>query len=122
MELVKMKQRGRPRLKDIAGMTGFSINTVSVALRGGDKVPRATRKIILAAARELNYLPNALARSLASNNSRMVGVILSYLLNPTLTLCAQMIERQLEAHGYRMMLVATDGDQEREKTAIDSLR
>lgn len=113
---------GRVRLKDIAERTGFSINTVSVALRGGEKVPRTTRKVILAAAEELNYLPNALARSLARKRSRTIGLILSNLLNPTLTLCAQMIERQLEQHGYRMMLVSSEGNLEREKLAIDSLR
>jgi LacI family transcriptional regulator len=114
--------RPRPvRLKDIAERTGFSINTVSVALRGGEKVPRSTRQIILAAAEELNYLPNALARSLARKRSRTIGLILSNLLNPTLTLCAQMIERQLEQHGYRMMLVSSEGSIEREKLAIDSL-
>lgn len=116
-----MKQ-GRVRLKDIAERTGFSINTVSVALRGGEKVPRATRKLIVAAAEELNYLPNALARSLARKRSRTIGVILSNLLNPILTVCAQLIERQLEQRGYRMMLVSSDGSVEREKAAIDSLR
>lgn len=115
-------RRGRVRLKDIAERTGFSINTVSVALRGGEKVPPATRKVILAAAQELHYLPNALARSLARKRSRTIGVVLSNLLNPTLTNCAQMIERQLEQHGYRMMLVSSEGDVEREKLAIDSLR
>ena len=44
----------RTRLKDIAEKTGYSINTVSVALRGGKRVPPETREIIVAAARELN--------------------------------------------------------------------
>lgn len=113
---------GRVRLKDIAERTGFSVNTVSVALRGGSKVPHATRKVILAAAEELNYLPNALARSLARKRSRTVGVILSNLVNPIQTLCARLIERRLEERGYHMMLVSSDGSVEREKAAIDSLR
>lgn len=117
-----MIKKGRPRLKDIAEKTGFSINTVSVALRGGEKVPRATRKRIIAAAAEMDYLPNALARSLSSKNSRTVGVILNNIVNPILTYCAQLIEAQLEARGYRMMLIATDGNIEREKAAIDALR
>ena len=115
-------RQGRTRLKDIAEHTGFSVNTVSVALRGGEKVPLTTRRLILAAAEELNYLPNALARSLARKRSRTVGVVLSNLLNPILTLCAQLIERQLEQRGYRMMLVSSDGSVERERLAIDSLR
>src|SRR4051794_40037749 len=112
----------RTRLKDIAEKTGYSINTVSVALRGGSRVPPETREIIVTAARELNYLPNALARSLASKNSRTVGIVLNNLINPTLTMSAELIAHQLEDRGYRAVLVASNGDLDREKRALNSLR
>src|SRR5690606_13020716 len=54
------------RLKDIADRTGFSTNTVSLALRGSPRIPQQTREIIQRAAAELNYLPNAIAKSLVS--------------------------------------------------------
>ena len=44
----------RTRLKDIAEKFGYSVNTVSVALRGGKRVPRETREIIASGARELS--------------------------------------------------------------------
>jgi len=113
----------RVRLKDIAAKTGFSINTVSVVLRGSSpKIPDATRRIIETAARELDYLPNALARSLVSQRTRTVGIILSNLLNPTLTLCAQLIEHQLAEHGYDTVIAATGNDFIREQKALDTLR
>ena len=112
----------RTRLKDIAEKTGYSINTVSVALRGGKRVPPETRDIIVAAARELNYLPNALARSLANRSSRTVGVVLNNLINPILTVAAELIAQQLEDRGYRAVLVASNGDLDREKRALTSLR
>src|SRR3954453_15357266 len=112
----------RTRLKDIAEKTGYSINTVSVALRGGKRVPPETREIIVAAARELNYLPNALARSLANKSSRMVGILLNNLVNPILPLSAELITQQLEDQGYRAVIVASNGDLDREKQALISLR
>ena len=113
----------RVRLKDIAAKTGFSINTVSVVLRGSSpKIPEATRRIIETAARELDYLPNALARSLVSQRTRTVGIILSNLLNPILTLSAQLIEQQLAEHGYDTVIAATGNDLVREQKALDTLR
>ncbi|MGV8988496.1 MAG: LacI family DNA-binding transcriptional regulator [Cypionkella sp.] len=116
-----MTQR-RATLKDIADKTGFSINTVSVALRGGKKIPEKTSAIILEAARALNYLPNALARSLARNSSRTIGLIISNLQNPILTLSARHIESEMEPHGFQTVLRATNGSPEQEKRALDSLR
>ena len=42
----------------IALATGFSANTVSLALRESRRIPKDTRDLILAAARQLNYLPS----------------------------------------------------------------
>jgi DNA-binding LacI/PurR family transcriptional regulator len=109
-------------LKDIAERTGFSINTVSVALRGGKKIPRVTREVILGAAHELDYMPNALARSLARQSSRTIGLVIANLQNPILTLCAEHIERRLEARGYQTVLRSTNFDLARERQAVDSLR
>jgi LacI family transcriptional regulator len=117
-----MTVRRRTTLKDIAAETGYSINTVSVALRGGKKVPEATRAVIVEAARALNYLPNALARSLVSKSSRTVGLLINQLQNPILTLCAEHVERELDSRGYQTVLRSTNGDLEREMRALDSLR
>ena len=65
------------RLKDIAAATGFSANTVSLALRGSERIPDETRERILAAARKLNYLPNQVAQSLVSRETKTVGLILT---------------------------------------------
>ena len=51
-----------PRLKDIADKTGFSTNTVSLALRESPRIPEPTRMLIRQAAAELNYLPNQIAK------------------------------------------------------------
>jgi LacI family transcriptional regulator len=64
-------------IKDLAKAAGVSITTVSRALNGYDDVSRETREKISKIAKEMNYRPNAAARSLVTKKSRTLGVILS---------------------------------------------
>ncbi len=63
-------------IKDVAKKSGFSITTVSRALNGFDDVSEETKKKIEKVAKELNYYPNAMARSLAKKGSNTFGYIL----------------------------------------------
>lgn len=110
--------RPRARLKDIAEATGFSANTVSLALRGSPRLPEETRDRILKAAERLNYFPNHIARSLVASSTRTIGLVMTDIMNPTLTLAAQTIERELAQAGYAMMFAASDSSVENEKRAI----
>jgi LacI family transcriptional regulator, galactose operon repressor len=110
------------RLKDIAAATGFSANTVSLALRGSDRLPEQTRERILAAARRLNYLPNQVAQSLVSRQTKTIGLILTSILNPILTQAARSIEREVAARGYSLMLSATENDLAKEVDALNVFR
>jgi LacI family transcriptional regulator len=112
----------RATLKDIAGATGFSVNTVSLALRASRRIPGATAALILAAAERLDYVPNRVARSLVSRATRTIGLILTDITNPTLTVAARAIERRLGLGGYSMMLAASDNDVAREIDAVEVLR
>ena len=62
-------------IKDIAIATGFSINTVSRSLRDDRAISAKTRNLIKEKAEELNYIPNALASSMRSLHSGLIGVI-----------------------------------------------
>lgn len=64
-------------IKDIAKQAGFSISTVSLALNGSPKVTNETSAKILAVAEQLNYVPNAAARSLKTRESKIIGVYLT---------------------------------------------
>ncbi|MEJ8306772.1 LacI family DNA-binding transcriptional regulator [Saccharibacillus sacchari] len=64
-------------IKDIAKKAGVSISTVSYALNGSSKVTEETSSRILAIAEELNYVPNAAARTLKKRESRIIGVFLT---------------------------------------------
>ncbi|MVP01802.1 LacI family DNA-binding transcriptional regulator [Paenibacillus lutrae] len=64
--------------KDVAKMAGVSEATVSRVFNGVGPMKENTRQKVLAAAKELNYHPNAVARSFALGKSGHIGVILPY--------------------------------------------
>jgi LacI family transcriptional regulator len=64
-------------IKDIAKTAGVSVTTVSRALNGYSDVSEKTRKKIEEIAKELNYSPNTLARSLVMNKSKTIGLLIS---------------------------------------------
>lgn len=63
-------------IKDIARKLNISISTVSYALNGGPRgVPPDVREKVLAVARELNYRPNSLARSMAIGRTDTISIV-----------------------------------------------
>jgi LacI family transcriptional regulator len=112
----------RSRLVDVARATGFSVNTVSLALRGSPRVAPETRVVIEEASERLGYVPNRVARSLVEQRTRTIGVVLTDIMNPSLTAVAQQIERDLASRDYSMLLVTTEQSVERERRALQVLR
>lgn len=73
----------RATLRDVAGYCNLSLATVSRVLAKSDyTVSEQTRDAVWAAAKALNYTPNALARNLKTQNTRTVGVIVPNITNP----------------------------------------
>jgi DNA-binding LacI/PurR family transcriptional regulator len=110
----------RPRLKDIAAATGFSTNTVSLALRSSPLVTGPTRSIILKAAEELRYRPNVIAKSLVQRQTRSVGLILTNIANPILVQTAQIAETALAEHGYITLFATSRQNMAHEMRAIEA--
>ena len=110
------------RLKDIAERTGFSVNTVSLALRESPRIADDTRRQIRDAAEALNYLPNQIAKSLVSRETKTIGLVLTDITNPTLTRVAQSVELELAARGYGTLLAASNNDPNEEMRALETFR
>jgi DNA-binding LacI/PurR family transcriptional regulator len=115
---------GRPtvRLKDIADQTGFSVNTVSLALRQSPRIPEETSILIREAAEALNYLPNHVAKSLVSRETKTIGLVLTDITNPALTKVAQAVEMALSERGYSTLFATSNNDIEEEKRVIEMFR
>lgn len=110
------------RLKDIADRTGFSVNTVSLALRQSPRIPEETSLVIREAAEALNYLPNHVAKSLVNRETKTIGLVLTDITNPTLTHAAQAIELALAERGYSTLFATSNNDLAEEKRVIEMFR
>jgi len=111
----------KPTLADIAAKTGYGVNTVSLALRGSTRISQAAREMIEKAAEELDYIPNATAKSLVTSRSHTVGMLVEYLTNPQPTAVATALQREMAARGYSV-LFATSSTPDQETAAIDMFR
>src|ERR1700753_927501 len=71
-----------PTIKQVAERAGVSVATVSYVVNETRKVRPATEQRVLAAVKELGYLPNAAARNLSLGRSSLVGLVLPDIRNP----------------------------------------
>ncbi|SDL65552.1 LacI family DNA-binding transcriptional regulator [Tessaracoccus oleiagri] len=113
---------GRPRrtLQSVADAVGLSVNTVSRALNDKSGVSEKTRRLIKAEAERIGYVPNVHARSLVLGLRKTIGVILTDLANPFFNDLVSEIENQAIAAGYTLLLLLSDEDPERERTAVNT--
>jgi LacI family transcriptional regulator len=115
-------RRRQPTLADIAALTGYGTNTVSLALRQSTRISEETRNKIQAAARKLDYVPNHVAKSLAMDRTLTVGLILHSITNPIVTQAAKSIQLALAERGYSVLFATSNGSFDEELRAIDAFR
>ena len=111
----------RPTIVDVAERAGVSKSLVSLVMRDSPRVGDDSRRAVLEAARHLGYRPNAVARSLVRQSSRVLGCIVSDLHNPFFADVADGIEEEAVASGYRALLSAGFLDARREAGAVETL-
>jgi LacI family transcriptional regulator len=109
-------------IKDIARMANVSHTTVSRALNNKSRIRNETKEKILSIARELNYQPNFIARSLVMKRTKTLGLVITTIANPFYTELAQGIETTARGLGYNIILCSTNYDLSIEKQHIDILR
>ena len=95
--------------------------TVSRALRGHAEVSEATRQRVIDCAAELNYVPNRWARSLVTNKSFMIGIVIPDISHTFFAEITRGVEETLDLEGYDLLLCHSRGDPERERAEIDML-
>ena len=108
------------RLKDIAVKTGFSVNTVSLALNREGRVSQETRDIIRKCAEEMGYIPNALAQKMRTGKSRLFALVIDDVIDSALSVVANDIIMYAAFNNYDMLVYPTQGDKSKEKKAIQS--
>lgn len=112
----------RPKIKDIALRVGVSPATVSRALSGSGLVAEPTLSRIRAAASALNYRPNASARSLRTQRSMAVLMVVRDISNPFYLEVLKGVEQAAREAGYSVLMGNTENDPDRELEYFDMLR
>lgn len=103
-------ERGKVTLKTVAQETGFSVNTVSRALKDRPDISGETKDIIKAKAMELGYIENMLASSMRSGLTNTIAVILSDIINPHFAIIVKDIVEYLRQYNYTAFVMTTDED------------
>ena len=90
--------------QEVARLAQVSQSAVSRSFTPGASVSPATRAKVLEAAKKLGYRPNAIARSLITKRSRIIGVVMSYLDNQFYPLVLEKLSQALQQQGYHVLL------------------
>jgi LacI family transcriptional regulator len=114
-----IKRRAPVTVKDVARRAGVHPSTVSRALSAGtDRVSADVVARVLAAAKEMSYRPNRLARALRVRESASVGMLIPDILNPAYPPIVRGAEDALRPAGLSVLLASTDNDPLRESEFI----
>lgn len=111
----------RPTIIDVAAAAGVSKSLVSLVLRGASSVSEEKRRLVLAAAEELGYRPNAVARSLVQRRSNLFGILLSDLHNPFFAEVIDGVQAEAGANGYNTIMSVVDHGTLAKRRALDTL-
>ena len=114
-------QRRSATVADIARAAKVSKATAARALGDYGQVSDAVRSRVLAVAEELNYRPNAIARSMNTGRSDTIGVIVGDIENPFFAHAMRGISDAASEAGYGVILTNSDEDVTAEKAALEVL-
>lgn len=109
----------RATLKDVAQKAGVSTATVSYVLSGKRSISEETKKQVLHAIEELDYVPNLSARSLSMKDSKLIGIVVPQtepgdrlmFQNSFYSEILGSIEYYARQEGYHILISATDANE-----------
>lgn len=96
--------RRAPTAHDVAALAGVSQSAVSRCFTPGASISEETRQRVQAAAEQLGYRPNLIARSLIKRRSTIIGVVIPGLQNPFYAAMLEALSADLATAGYRILL------------------
>lgn len=120
-ELILMK-RQEANIYTIAKEAGVSIATVSRVINQSPTVSEKSRKKVLHAIENLNYVPNIAARNLSTSSSTSIGVVIPEVRNQFFMQLLHGITATADKMGYNVILFDTGNCVEREHKVLDSIR
>ena len=109
-------------IKDVAEAAGVSTATVSRVLSNGLHVRPEVRERVMEAVERLGYRPNLVARSLRSQQSSTIGLIVSDISTPFFTAISRAVEDSAYEQGFSVLLCNTDENPEKEAIYLNLMR
>ncbi len=119
--MARKKKSGSVTLKDVALKAGVSYQTVSRAINDFPDISPATRERVLGITQRLGYRPNRLAGSLRTNQTKVIGLVMSDVENVFFAEVVGGVESEARNRGFSVILANTDEDIERERQVVRSL-
>lgn len=92
----------RTTIRDVAKEANVSIATVSKALNGVDVVKASTKAKVIAAAKNLHYVPNLMGKELKKSRTKRIGFYTTSITGPYFSVLIESIAREVEKHGYAL--------------------
>jgi len=110
-------------IKEIAKLAEVSTATVSKILNKKDKnISDSTRQRVLDIVKEQNYIPNTIARSLVTRQTKTIGLVIPDIANPFFPELARGAEDRASECGYNIIFCNTDDNLEKEEKYINMLQ
>lgn len=112
-------------IREVAGESGFSVTTVSMVLNNGagvGRISQRTKNRIWEVARRLGYRPNLHARSLRSNRSQTLGVMVFDLTDPYCTQILRGIQNHIRPSGLFPIVTDLQDDRAQFQPCLDMLQ
>ncbi|WP_159656731.1 LacI family DNA-binding transcriptional regulator [Vibrio atypicus] len=106
------------RIKDVAELAGVNRSTVSRIINGEGKFKEETRRKVEEAMKALDYRPSAIARSLATSSSNMVGLLVTYYTGGFFGTMMDQVQSELDQHKKFLITAQGHHSADGEKEAI----
>lgn len=110
-----------PTIKEVAALSGVGIGTVSRVLNNSPQISEKTRRKVLKAIDELNYVPNSAGKRLSQNRSYVLAVLVPVINHPYFSHLIAELEEAADEHGYSLLVVSSQHRIDKEKEILKRL-
>jgi LacI family transcriptional regulator/LacI family repressor for deo operon, udp, cdd, tsx, nupC, and nupG len=109
-------------IKDIAKAAGVSHTTVSRALNANPAISLETTERIQQLARQMGYVPSAVAQSLLSRRTQTIGMVVTTIADPFIVKVVEGAEKVAQAAGYSIFLTTSHNNPEQEMAVVETFQ
>ncbi|BDW86374.1 MULTISPECIES: LacI family DNA-binding transcriptional regulator [Roseicyclus] len=106
---------------DVARLAGVSQSAVSRVFTPGASASKATVAKVRAAAEQLGYRPDPLARAMITGRTRIIGLVVAYLENQFYPVALERLSRALQDRGYHILVFMAENSTEKVAEVVQEL-